>query len=609
MLARKLPHRFKSLYSCISSRTSSRSPLKILISLSAAGFLIACSPESTTTLAQSTDLVPAEVQTSEIIPLELQSSDIRPEVGGLNGAVVSEHPLASQMGLEVLRRGGNAVDAAVTMAAMLTVLRPHMNSIGGDVFVLYYDAATKKVSALNASGRAGALATPEFIAAAGNTRMPFSGPLSITVPGAVSAWEQTLARYGTISMAEALQPAIEVAEQGFMVTTTLAEDLASGAPRLNDAGRAIYMKGDKPYAPGDILVSADLGKSLRMIAEQGASAMYGGELGNTIAEYLSSLGSHLTAEDFANHQAEWTEPASVPFRDKIVYTVQPNSQGLVLLQMLTMLEALDTGQYAHNSENILHDMIEVTKLAFADRDDWVADPAFATVPVNQLLDPSYLASRAQLVGSTANNEVYSGINRSSVDHIGDAGHAGGDTVFLMAVDKDGNAVSWIQSLFGTFGANVLVPGTGIVMQNRGAGFTLQEGHPNQIAPGKRPFHTLMATLVTDDDGEFRMTIGTPGGGGQPQFIFQTLTKILMFGLTPQQAVESPRYRIGNANGVGIEARVDASVTEALARRGHEIEPGYGWTAEYGSMQVIERLPNGVLRTGADMRREAAAAAW
>ena len=313
--------------------------------------LAACGPaEPTATdapaaapMAAQTE-VPTEVQTSEQIPLELQTSDIRPEVGGLRGAVVSEHPLASQAGYEVLKRGGNAMDAAVTMASMLTVLRPHMNSIGGDTFVLYYDAATREVSALNASGRAGALATPEFIAAAGNERMPFSGPLSITVPGAVSAWEETLTRFGTISMAEALAPAIDVAENGFMISTTLAEDMASGAPRLNDAGKAIYMNGDQPYQSGDILVSTDLGKSLRIIAEQGAAAMYGGELGNTIAEYLGTLGSHLTAEDFASHRAEWGTPASTRFKDNTVYTVQPNSQGMVLLQMLGMLEARDNNQ-------------------------------------------------------------------------------------------------------------------------------------------------------------------------------------------------------------------------------------------------------------------------
>jgi gamma-glutamyltranspeptidase len=585
-----------------------RSRLFMAVSLSAS-VLFGCSPQQPSSMTAPAITPPAEVQTSETILPELMGSDIRPEVGGLNGAVVSEHPLASQVGYEVLRNGGNAMDAAVTMAAMLAVLRPHMNSVGGDAFVLYYDAATREVSALNASGRAGALATPGFFAAGGHARMPFSGPLSITVPGAVSAWDETLRRFGNISLEEALQPAIEVAEKGFMISTTLAADLASAAPRLNDAGKAIYMNGDVPFESGEILVSTDLAASLRKIATQGPGVLYGGELGNTIANYLNAEGSHLTAADFAAHKAEWTMPASTEFMGKTVHTVQPNSQGMVLLQMLSMLEARDSSAYEHNSAAMLHDMIEITKLAFADRDRWVADPAFSQVPVEQLLDRDYLASRSTLITPEASPVYISGLDRSSVDHLGDAGNEGGDTIYLMVVDDQGNAVSWIQSLFGSFGANVLVPGTGVVMQNRGAGFTLEQGHPNQIAPGKRPFHTLMASMVTDGNGDFSMTIGTPGGGGQPQFIFQTLAKIMMFDLTPQQAVESPRYRIGNGTNIGLEVRVPSSEHIALGTRGHQIEPGYGWTADYGSMQVIQRLPNGVLRTGADMRREAAAMAY
>ncbi|MDO9521453.1 MAG: gamma-glutamyltransferase [Pseudohongiella sp.] len=585
-----------------------RSRLFLAVSLSVS-MLLSCSPQQQTSLSAPASTPDIEVQTSETIPPELMGSDIRPEVGGLNGAVVSEHPLASQMGYEVLRNGGNAMDAAVTMAAMLAVLRPHMNSVGGDAFVLYYDAASREISALNASGRAGALATPEFFAASGHARMPFSGPLSVTVPGAVSAWDETLRRFGTISLAEALQPAIEVAEKGFMISTTLAADMASAAPRLNDAGKAIYMNGDVPFQSGDILVSTDLATSLRKIATQGPGVLYGGELGNTIANYLNAEGAHLTPADFAAHKADWTVPASIEFMGNTVYTVQPNSQGMVLLQMLGMLEARDSSAYEHNSAAMLHDMIEITKLAFADRDNWVADPAFAQVPVEQLLNRDYLTSRSTLITPEASSVYISGLDRSSVDHMGDAGNEGGDTIYLMVVDDQGNAVSWIQSLFGSFGANVLVPGTGIVMQNRGAGFTLEQAHPNQIAPGKRPFHTLMASMVTDSNGDFSMTIGTPGGGGQPQFIFQTLAKIMMFDLTPQQAVESPRYRIGNGSNIGLEVRVPPSEHVALGARGHQIEPGYGWTADYGSMQVIQRLPNGVLRTGADMRREAAAMAY
>jgi gamma-glutamyltranspeptidase / glutathione hydrolase len=580
-----------------------------LTALIIALLLPACSQdrEPSTAIAPSTAIT--EVQTAEVIPLELASPDIRPEVGGLTAAVVSEHPLASQIGYEVLRAGGNAIDAAVSMAGALTVLRPHMNSIGGDSFLLYYEASSREIHALNASGRAASLATPELFHQQEMQRVPFSGPLSITVPGAVSGWHEALTRFGSLSMAEALRPAIAIAENGFMVSTTLAADLASAAPRLNDAGQLIYMNGDTPIASGEILKSSDMAASLRLIAEQGPSVIYGGELGERIATYLESQGSPLRLEDFSNHTAEWSTPASISFRDRTFHTVRPNSQGVVLLQMLGMLESLPLHERENNSAELLHEMIEITKLAFADRDHWVADPAMADMPIEQMLDKTYLGTRAGLITTQAMPTSIPGLERSVSDHMGDTGNEAGDTVYFMVVDKDGNAVSWIQSIFGSFGSNIVVPGTGIVMQNRGAGFTLEEGHPNQIAPGKRPFHTLMAGMVTDADGNFEMTIGTPGGGGQPQFIFQTLAKTVVFGMTPQQAVESPRFRIGSGTQVSLESRIDSAVHADLVSRGHTVESTEGWTAEFGSMQVIQRLPSGVLRTGADMRREAAAMAY
>ena len=550
-----------------------------------------------------------EVQTAEDVPLELAGSDIRPEVGGLHGAVVSGHPLASQMGYEVLRNGGNAADAAVTMAAMLAVLRPHMNSVGGDAFALFYDAESKEVSVLNASGRSGALATPEYYRERGHERVPFAGALSVTVPGAVSAWDETLRRFGGISMEEALQPAIGLAETGFMVTNTLAADLASAAPRLNETGQAIYLPEGKPLQAGDILKSEGLAASLRMIAEQGPDAMYGGELGARIASFLEDEGSALRAADFEAHDAEWTSSVSIPFQDMQVHTVPPNSQGMVLLQMLAMAEMLPLNERSYNSPQLLHELAEITKIAFADRDRWVADPDFADAPLDTLLDTEYLADRLALLGDMASSEHSSGLESELIDRYGNGPNEGGDTIYLMVVDADGNAVSWIQSIFGSFGSGLVVPGTGIVMQNRGAGFSLEEGHPNLIAPGKRPFHTLMATLVTDADGELAMTIGTPGGGGQPQFIAQTLVKSLTFGLSPQQAAESPRYRTGSGTNLGLESRLPDKTIEALEAMGHEVEVTDGWTANFGNMMLIQRLPNGVLRTGADMRREAAAMAW
>jgi len=549
------------------------------------------------------------VQTAAVIPPSLQRPDIRPEAGGLNAAVVSEHPLASQIGYQVLRNGGNAADAAVAMAAALAVVRPHMNGIGGDTFALYYDAESGSVTALNASGRSGQLATPGFYTDQGLERMPFSGPLSVTVPGTVSAWEATLERFGNLSLAEALQPAIGIAEQGFMVTSTFAEDAAESAPEMNAAGQAIYYPQGEALEAGEILVSSDLAGSLRLIAEQGAGVMYGGELGARVAAFLESQGSPLRLSDFAAHEVEWGESARVPFQGRSVHTVQPNSQGIVLLQMLTMIETLPLEDRTNNSPELLHELVEITKLAFADRDRWVADMAKAEVPLEELLDNAYLRERAASIPESAAMAYESGIGVSDFSDMGEGPAADGDTIYLTVVDEQGNAISWIQSLYGSFGSKLVVPGTGIVLQNRGAGFTLEADHPNQVAPGKRPFHTLMATMLTDADGGFEMAIGTPGGSGQPQFISQTLLKTLVFGLSPQQAVESPRYRIGSGTGLLLESRLPRATISGLAAQGHDVEITQGWTANFGSVQVIQRLPNGVLRTGADMRREAAAHAY
>jgi len=522
--------------------------------------------------------------------------------------VASDHPLASQAGYEVLKAGGNAVDAAVTMAAILAVVRPHMNSVGGDVFALFYDPTTSSVQALNASGRAAAGATPQFFVAQGISRMPGSGPLSVTVPGAVSAWAAALERYGTICMAEALAPAIAIARDGFMVTHTLATDLHNASGRLNEGGQHIYRPGGVPLEPGDLLKSAALARSLETIAAEGPSAVYGGSIGASLASFLESQGSPIRLSDFAAHKAEWTETISTGFLGHCVHTVRPNSQGISLLQMLAMTEELPLSQRQANSEEMMHDMAEIVKLAFADRDRYVADPAFAEVPIDQLLDRAYLAARAREITPRAAEGQEARSFADEFDRV-EGSNGGGDTVYLMAVDQWGNAVSWIQSLFGTFGANLVDPNTGIVLQNRGSGFTLDEGHPNQIAPGKRPFHTLMATMVTGLDNRFVMTIGTAGGGGQPQFIAQTLVHMLAFGLSPQQAIEAPRFRVGSGKRLSVEDRAALAIREALAARGHEVESTSGWDANYGNMQVIHRLPNSLLRTGADMRREGAAMAY
>lgn len=571
--------------------------------------LTMCSSEDTINTRISSGNISDEIATSEVISDEVMGHDIRPEVGGAYGAVVSGHPLASQIGYEVLRNGGNATDAAVSMAAVLTVVRPHMNSIGGDAFSLFYDSSTGKVVGLNGSGRAGALATSDFFTEKGLDRVPFSGAGSITVPGAVSAWYEALATYGSLSWQEALQPAVEIAENGFTVTQTLAEDLHNASMRLNDAGQAIYRPTGEPLKAGDRLTNRALAQTLRTLQQQGPEALYGGSIGNTLSNFILEQGGALTTDDFRSHVAEWQSPISITFRGHKIHTTAPNSQGIAMLQMLGMAEQIDFSTYTSNESGLLHELIEITKVAFADRDRWVYDPTFESIPIDQLLDKNYLRERYVGVDTTASFDNTPGLGDEAFSATHAHLPAAGDTVYLMAVDSDGNAVSWIQSLFGTFGSNLVEPTTGIVLQNRGAGFSLEAGTPNEISPGKRPFHTLMSTLITSADDQFLMAIGTPGGGGQPQFITQAIIQSLVYQFSPQQAAEAPRYRIGSGTTVELESRLPSLSVEELAARGHNILVTHGWTANFGSIKIIQRLPNGALRTGADMRREATAMAY
>jgi gamma-glutamyltranspeptidase / glutathione hydrolase len=539
--------------------------------------------------------------------LDTYAARNRPDVSGAQGAVVAGHPLAAAAGADVLRRGGNAVDAAVTMAAVLAVVRPHMNGVGGDAFALFYEGSTRRVHGLNGSGRSGALASPAFFAERGITSVPGGGALSVTVPGAVSAWAAALERFGTISLAEALEPAIGYAENGFVVTATLAEDLTS-ATRLNAAGQAIYAPGGVTPAEGTILRSAALGGTLRRIAAEGPQALYGGTIGRALAEFIEAEGGYLRAADFAAHRADWDEPISVEYLGKRVYAMPPSTQGIALLQQMALGAHFRLEQMGHNSAEYLHTIIEVRKVAFADRDRWIADPEFAPSQAAQLLDRSYLQSRAGLVGAVAAASVEPGLGATAAAPPGDGA---GDTVYLMAVDQWGNAVSWIQSLYGTFGSRLVEPTTGVAFQNRGAGFTLDANHPNLIAPGKRPYHTLTPHLATYADGALALTFGTPGGDGQTQTNFQVFNNLFLFGMSPQEAVEAPRYRGAAGTRVSLESRVTPEVRADLVRRGHQLQIVGGWDGPtFGGAQVILVDPaTGALRTGADPRREAYAIAY
>ena len=534
--------------------------------------------------------------------LVAQPPSLRPDIMGMQGALTSDHVLATATGADVLRRGGNAIDAAIAMAGVLAVVRPHMNGVGGDNFLLIRLAKTGKVYALNGSGRAGSRATPAFFAGRGLTSVPGSGILSVSVPGAVRSWEDALRRFGTTTLKQALQPAIRYAEQGFPVSTRLSLDIAAEAKKVvgdSALARTFLVNGVAP-APGTMLVERELGATLRAIATGGARALYRGPIADKIAAFMEREGGLVTAADLANHTSTWQEPISTTYLGKRVLAFPPNTQGATFLQMLNLAELQDLTVMGRTSADYVHTLVEGAKLAYADRDRYIADPAFATVPVDRLLSKAY----ARELGARITRDTI------ATDAAGDGTRDGnGDTIYLTVVDKDGNAVSMIQSLFASFGSGRMVPGTGIVFHNRGSLYSLDASHPNIVAPGKRPFHTLSPAMALNEDGSFFASFGTPGGDGQPQTLIQILNNVLRFGMTPQQAVEAPRWRVYGAGRLGVEPGLSDEVRAELTRRGQRVtvQPP---SAEFGGAQMIVIDPRTKVRmVGSDYRREAYGLVW
>ncbi len=556
------------------------------------------------------------------VTVELPATN-RPDVRGTRGAVSAGHPLAAAAGLDVLRRGGNATDAALAMAGVLAVVRPHMNGVGGDAFALFYDGASGQVHALNGSGRAGSKATPEFFRERGHEAVPETGSLSVSVPGAVAAWVDAHARFGTLDLADLLAPAVRYAEEGFPVSTRLASDFEAQGAALNEHGKALYLPrsdtGDgatERRAPpvGSLLRNPALGATLRAVGQGGKAAFYHGETAERLAAFLDSAGGALTAQDLRSHESTWVEPLSGEYLDARLHVLPPNTQGIAQLALGGMAAHHPLKEMGHNTAPYLHALIELKKLAFADRDQWAADPEFADIPVAALLDPRYLAERATLVDPAAAAEhVAPGIAASAEGRPEGSNAApddSGDTVYLTAVDQWGNAVSWIQSLFHGFGSGLLEPVTGVVLHNRGSLHSLADGHPNLVAPGKRPYHTLTPVLATTPNGALAFTLGTPGGDSQVQSLIQIMNNHSLFGMTPQAAIEAPRFRSYGDLTVAVEDRMSPDVLSALEALGHQVRVVHGWTATFGGAQmIVADHENGTLTAAADPRREAYALAY
>lgn len=525
-------------------------------------------------------------------------AQVRPDVAGTQAAVVADHPLAAAAGEDVLRRGGNAMDAAITMAAVLAVVRPHMNGLGGDAFVLYRDGKSGKLYVLNGSGRAGSLATPRAFAERGLRTVPDTGMLTVTVPGAVRAWSDALRRFGTFGLAAALAPAIGYAEDGFPVSRKLSDDLrADSAFMVRDKALAtVFLPDGKVPEVGSLLKQRDLAASLRTIAQDGADALYAGALAQKLADYSISQGGLFTLQDLANHSSTWQEPITSEYHGLKVVALPPNSQGVALLMQLNVAEQFDLEKMGQNSAAYIHTLVEIKKRVFAERDRHVADPAFYDVPLDRLLSRDHA------------RDIVRDMRETVTSPAGEERSGSGDTVLLCAVDRNGNAVALIQSLFGSFGSGHLVPGTGIVLHNRGALFSLDATSVNVVAPHKRPYHTLAPGMVLRDD-QLYMVFGSPGSDGQTQTMLQVLNNIALFHMTPQEAVDAPRYRSYMDGTLLLDVGISAGVRAELAQRGHKVKVQETPSAELGGAQVILLLPSGVRMVGADHRREAMGIAW
>ena len=514
-----------------------------------------------------------------------------------NGAVATSQPLASSAALAVLERGGNAVDAAVTAAAVLNLVEPHMTGMGGDMFAMVWWAKEGRLVGLNASGRSGSLLTREALLERGHRSIPGDGAEAITVPGALSGWAALLERYGTITLAQALAPAIQLAEAGFPVTPIIARDWQGQVERLRqDAGaRATFLlDGTRAPRAGEWFTNPDLARSFRAIAAEGPGVLYGGDLGRGIVGHVRKLGGFLTLEDLATHRPSWVEPISVPFRGYRLWEMPPNGQGIAALEMLRILESFDLAGMGHNSAAYLHHLIEAKKLAFADLARFVGDPEHMTVNPAQLLSDRFVAARrARLDPARAADLVEPGAPVTS-----------SETIYLAVADRDGNMVSFINSIFDYFGSGVVVPGTGFALQNRGAGFTLTPGLPNTAGPRRLPFHTIIPAFVTRTAEGGReepwLAFGVMGGAMQPQGHVQLLLNLLVFGMDLQQAIDAPRFRHLSDRQVAIEAPVGDAVRRALVAMGHQLVDEA--QVSFGGAQAVMRLSRG-WAAGSDPRKD------
>lgn len=531
----------------------------------------------------------------------------RSEVIAQNGMAATSQPLATQVALDVLKQGGNAIDAAIAANAMLGLVEPTGCGIGGDLYALVWDGKTKKLYGLNASGRSPKSLTLDYFKQQGMDKIPSHGPLPVSVPGAVDGWFELHGRFGKLPMTDILRPAIEYAKNGFPVSELIAYYMQRSAPLLSpfDGFSEVFMPNGKAPVKGQIFTNPHLAVTYEKIATGGRDAFYKGDIARIIATYIKEQGGFLSYEDLAAHTSDWVEPVSTNYRGYDVWELPPNGQGIAALQILNLLELYDIEGMGFGSQDYVHTFVEAKKLAFEDRARYYADADFNQIPVDWLISKVYAKERQQLINPKQAAKRY------------DAGLNQGDTIYLTTADKDGNMVSLIQSNYRGMGSGMTPPGLGFVLQDRGELFSLDANHFNVYAPGKRPFHTIIPAFVTRN-GKPWLSFGVMGGGAQPQMHAQVLVNLIDFGMNLQEAGDAPRIlhsgssqptgtRMTDGGYVSLESGFSPKVRRELVKKGHTIKDVSGW---FGGYQAIMRDPKtGVYYGASESRKDGQAAGY
>ncbi|MCI0799816.1 MAG: gamma-glutamyltransferase [Chloroflexi bacterium] len=527
----------------------------------------------------------------------------RSTVHATNGMVATSQPLAAVAGLRVLMEGGNAVDAAVAAAAVLNVVEPVSTGVGGDMFALIWNNKDKSIRSINGSGRAPKAASIEALKAEGHQKMPQAGVHSVTVPGAVHGWETLIEACGTMPLAEVLKPAIKYADQGFPVSEIIAFQWSLQVERMSQlpSGQEVLLNGRAPKH-GEIMRLPTLGRTLRTIAEGGSEAFYNGDIAAKMAAFIQEQGGCLSSEDMAAHTSDWEEPICTDYRGVTCWESPPSNQGVAALEALNIVEGFDLATMGSQTADTYHHLIESMRLAFADAFRYVADPGQAQVPTTQMLSKDFARTRRALIDP---KRAMSTVPYGQVQ-------GGSDTVYISVVDGDGDACSFIYSIYSNFGSGLVVPDTGIVLHNRGALFSLDPDHPNALAGGKRPYHTIIPALATVDD-ELYLCYGVMGAFMQPQGHLQVISNLVDFGMDPQQALNALRFIVTEED-VALEEGLSPEVLRDLESRGHRtrtISSYYrGMSGGFGGAQLIQRDPEtGVLSGASEPRKDGCAVGW